>query len=277
MNCRFCAQSRHYATGCDDFPLMSEKNLLDETLPLWERGIARVGWVAAGCVVDNDELDRIAATAETISTTMAGTGKTDAVHGASFCASLGQLNESGMRRLKSAGVRRYHHNLETSECFYPRLCTTQRWGDRRATVERARDAGFEICCGGLFGVGETWRDRHDFALVLQDIGVDCVPINFLSPIPGTPLGGRQRLPVEEALRIIAMFRILLPRVSLRICGGRPSTLGSRQDALFRAGADALMTGNYLTTSGVDLESDLAMLRRLRLSPSRPHPASAQYS
>ena len=253
MNCRFCAQSGHYRTEAAVFPLVSKETMRDATLTRWSEGICRIGWVASGCAVTDDECNRIADAAESTTSLQPP--------GASLCTSLGQLDATALKRLKSAGVRRYHHNLETSEQFYPAICTTQRWQDRRATVERARDAGLEVCSGCLFGLGETWDDRLALTAVLRELAVDCVPINFFNPIPGTPLGDRPSLAADEALRIVAMLRLALPEASLRICGGRPVTLGDRQGDLFRAGADALMTGNYLTTSGMGWSDDRELLAR----------------
>ena len=178
-----------------------------------------------------------------------------------LCASLGQLKTPELRQLRDAGFCRYHHNLETSERFYPSICTTQRWRDRRATVERVKELGWSVCSGGLFGLGETWEDRLQLALTLKELEVDSVPINFFSPIPGTPLADRTVLTPDEALRIVVLFRLTLPKATIRICGGRPAVFAERkQDALLlQAGANAFMTGNYLTTSGISPEKDMDML------------------
>jgi biotin synthase len=179
-----------------------------------------------------------------------------------ICVSLGQLDTSALRRLCSAGFCRYHHNLETSERFYSSICTTQRWQDRRATVDRVKDLGWSVCSGGLFGLGETWEDRLQLALTLQKLEVDSVPINFFTPISGTPLADRPVLSSDEALRIVALFRLTLPKATIRICGGRPTIQerGGMDPSVFtqqllRAGANALMTGNFLTTSGISPEKD----------------------
>ena len=126
-------------------------------------------------------------------------------------------------------------------------------------MHRASDAGLEVCCGGLFGLGEDWEQRVDFALRLRAEGITDVPVNFLHAHPGTPLAGMPSLSAAEALRIIAVLRHILPHATLRICGGRPTTLGARQKDIFAAGANALMTGDYLTTSGKALEDDCAMI------------------
>jgi len=247
MNCRFCAQSSHYATKTEAYPLLNAETLISETQEQWNRGIHRIGWVASGCATSDDDVSKIADAATQC-------------NGGRLCASLGQLDREALLKLKKAGITRYHHNLETSEAFYPNICDTQKWSDRLATVERAKNLGLEICCGGLFGLGESWQDRYDLAMVLREISVDSIPINFLNPIAGTPFAGRPILSVEESLRVLAMFRILVPNAAIRICGGRPATFGNRQSEILRAGLNAIMTGNYLTTSGISSESDRNMIQ-----------------
>jgi biotin synthase len=251
MDCRFCAQSVRYETAIESYPLIDGESLVLQTQRQWNRGIHRIGWVTSGCSVNDDEVTAITEAAKQCP-------------GGRLCASLGQLDRISLRRLREAGITRYHHNLETSEVFYPTICTTQRWSDRLETVLRAKSLGFETCSGGLFGLGESWKDRYALAMVLRELDVDSVPINFLHPIPGTPFADRPVLSVEESLRIIAMFRLLLPTAAIRICGGRPTTFGERQSEIFSAGADAVMTGDYLTTNGISSENDFQMIRHLGL-------------
>ena len=257
MNCRFCAQSVHYTTKIESYPLLEGETLVAETQKQWNRGIHRVGWVTSGCSTSGDEVSTIAQAARRC-------------HGGGLCASLGQLDRESLQSLKEAGVTRYHHNLETSKSFYPVICDTQKWSDRLATVERAKSLGLEVCSGGLFGLGESWKDRYDLAMVLRDIGIDSIPVNFLNPIQGTPLAGYPILSVEEALRIMAMFRICVPQATIRICGGRPTTFGDRQAEILRSGINAMMTGNYLTTSGISPENDLQMIRQHGFQPAASH-------
>jgi len=254
MDCRFCAQSRHHATQSETWPLRDQAVLHRETTALWQCGVKRVGWVTSGCAVDAADIEQVAHAASALTSFQTSRG--------GVCASMGQLNADSLKQLKASGITRYHHNLETSERFYPAICTTQRWHDRLATARRAKETGFELCCGGLFGLGETWDDRIALAETLRTLDVDSVPINFFHPIPGTPLADVKPLTADEALRIIAIFRVLLPTTSLRICGGRPKVLGERQVEIVRAGADALMTGHYLTTSGISPETDRQWLTRL---------------
>ena len=254
MNCRFCAQSVHYAAKIESYPLLDSGTLVAETQRQWNRGIHRIGWVTSGCSASDDDVSKIAEAAKQC-------------HDGGLCASLGQLDRESLQRLKQAGITRYHHNLETSEAFYPTICDTQKWSDRLATIERAKSVGLETCSGGLFGLGESWKDRYDLAIVLREIEVDSIPINFLNPIPGTPLAGQPILSVEEALRIMAMFRILVPKATIRICGGRPSTFGDCQAEILRSGINAMMTGDYLTTSGISPESDFQMIQVSGFAPA----------
>ena len=255
MDCQFCAQSQFHGTIIETYPLRRVEELSSETHTLWEQDIPRVGWVASGRSLNTEELDSII---DGIKSVLSENGAKQ------VCTSLGQLNTSALSALKDAGVCRYHHNLETSERFYPSICTTQRWQDRRATVERVKELGWTICSGGLFGLGETWEDRLQLALTLKELKVDSVPINFFCPITGTPLADHERLSPEEALRIVALFRLTLPKATIRICGGRPTVFAGREqdELLFSAGANALMTGNYLTTSGISPDKDQEMIRRL---------------
>jgi len=255
MNCRFCAQSVHHATKIESYSLLDTETLVSETQKQWNRGIHRIGWVTSGRSTDGGDILKIAEAARQCVGQNAGH-----CHGGRLCTSLGQLDLKALQNLKRAGITRYHHNLETAESFYPTICDTQKWSDRLATVERAKSVGLEVCSGGLFGLGESWKDRYDLAMVLRKVGVDSIPINFLNPIPGTPLAGLPVLSVEEALRIMAMFRILVPKATIRVCGGRPSTFGDHQAEILRSGINAMMTGDYLTTSGVSLESDFQMLQ-----------------
>ena len=253
MDCRFCAQSQHYNTTIETFPLLNTDGLAIASSTLLNQNVRQIGWVASGRMLAPDELDRVIGSAILLLAE-------DAII---LCASLGQLATPALEQLKAAGFCRYHHNLETSERFYPSICTTQRWQDRRATVERAKDVGLSVCSGGLFGLGETWEDRLQLALTLKELAVDSVPINFYNAISGTPLAGQKLLSIEEALRIVVLFRLTLPKTTIRICGGRPTVFTDRQqdELLFRAGANAFMTGNYLTTSGISPESDREMIER----------------
>jgi biotin synthase len=254
QNCAFCSQSAHHATGVDTYALIGSQAIEQQAADLEVSGAGCCGIVTSGPTVNDAELDEICNAIEA----MRASGRP------SVCASLGQLDVPSLKRLKAAGLTRYHHNLETSEAFYPQICTTQSWRARYDTVRAAQQAGLDVCCGGLFGLGENWADRVDLAVSLRDLDVRHVPINFFHARPGTPLEHQPPLTADEALRIVALYRHLLPTASLRVCGGRDKILGGRQHEAFAAGANAMMTGNYLTTPGVAPARDRAMLDELGL-------------
>lgn len=181
------------------------------------------------------------------------------------CASLGELDDATALRLAAMGVQRYNHNLESSRRFYSQVVTTHGYDDRLATLERARRAGMELCCGGIFGLGESWEDRVDLALTLRDqVRPQVVPLNFLHPIAGTRLEGAVRLRPEECLQIIALFRFVLPRTDLKVAGGRAVNLGPAQARMFQAGATSCIVGNLLTTCGPTAQEDRNLVKGLGL-------------
>jgi len=251
MDCTFCSQSGHASTEIEEYPFMSPSELAPRMVAILENHDCRCSVVTSGGKLSGRELQSLFDTAKTIGS-------------APLCASLGRLSREELNQLKQSGITRFHHNLESSEDYYPEICTTQTWRQRLDTVKAAQAAGLDICSGGLFGLGETWGDRIDLALTLRELAVDSVPINFLYAHEGTPLRDTQPMEAAEALRIIAAYRFLLPKATLRICGGRTHVLGDRQADLFAAGANGLMTGNYLTVGGSQYETDLAMIRNLGL-------------
>jgi biotin synthase len=182
-------------------------------------------------------------------------------------ASLGMIRSQRVAdRLAQAGVECYNHNLETSERFFPQVCTTHTYADRIRTLEHLKRAGINLCSGGILGMGETRVDRCNLAFALKRVGVQVVPLNFLNPIPGTPFAQRAPMPPLEILKSIACFRFILPRQEITIAGGRSVNLRDLQSLMFFAGASALMVGNYLTTLNQPVERDLQMLKDLGLDP-----------
>lgn len=258
MNCRFCSQSGFNTTQIEKYPFKSREEL-EEIVDAWEKyPVARCGIVTSGGTLTDADVESLAQFIES----RRAQGKLSHPH---ICGSLGRLRHDAIERLKRAGLTRLHHNLETCERFYPNICTTQTWRSRLETVHQAKDAGLSVCCGGLFGLGESWEDRICFADELRRVQIDNIPINFLYPHPGTPLAKQPVMSPEEALRIIAIFRHILPSATLRICGGRVSVLKERQYDIFAAGANALMTGNYLTIAGAGVEQDIDAIRHLGLT------------
>lgn len=180
-------------------------------------------------------------------------------------ASLGMLTQAQVDELRAIGVHRYNHNLETARSFFPSVVTTHTWEERWDTLRMVRDAGMEVCCGGILGLGESLPQRAEFAVQLAELGPDEVPLNFLNPRPGTPLADRALLDGRDALRAIAAFRFALPRTILRYAGGREITLGDlgTRDGLL-GGINAIIVGNYLTTLGRPASEDLALLAELSM-------------
>lgn len=181
------------------------------------------------------------------------------------CASLGITDEGVLLELKAAGLQNYHHNLETARSFFPKICTTHTYEDDRRTVLAAKRLGFYTCCGGIFGMGETPEQRVELAMDLRELDVDSVPINFLNPRPGTPLEKANFLTPGDCLRVIAVYRLILPKKDLFVCGGREVNLREEQSKVFQAGANGMMIGNYLTTKGRGPEADHQMIRDLGMT------------
>jgi biotin synthase len=251
MDCAFCSQSGCADSEIEAYDFLPKAKLQKKMEQILETKDCRCSVVTSGGQLSNAELNQLIQVAEEVAP-------------APLCASLGRLSRENLEALKSAGIVRFHHNLETSKSFYPSICTTQSWEERKKTVEAAQEVGMDLCRGGLFGLGESWLDRIDLALSLRDLKVDSVPINFLYAHEGTRLSEKAPLSAEEGLRIIAIYRFLLPCVTLRICGGRTHVLGERQADLFAAGANGMMTGNYLTVAGSNYEADMEMIAQLGL-------------
>ena len=182
-----------------------------------------------------------------------------------IACSLGMLTQEQVDQLAAMGVHRYNHNLETSRSYFPNVVTTHTWEERWETLRMVRQAGMEVCCGGILGMGETLEQRAEFAADLTALEPDEVPLNFLNPRPGTPFGDLDVLPASDALRAVAAFRLALPRTILRFAGGREITLGdlgAQQGML--GGIHAVIVGNYLTTLGRPAEQDLDLLGELQM-------------
>ena len=248
-NCAFCAQSSHYVTGAPVYPLQDTEHLVRQACEMAAHGIARCGLVTSGTALSDRELDALCESAL----------KMRAEAPIRLCASLGLLTKEKARRLVEAGISRYHHNLETARSFFPSVCTTHAYDEDLATLAIARSAGLEVCSCGIFGLGESWAQRVELLQTLREVGVDSLPVNFLCPVPGTPLGSRSPLAPWEALRVVALARLMHPEQEIIICGGRLSTLKDEQALVLTAGVSALMSGNYLTTRGFGYADDDALL------------------
>ena len=179
------------------------------------------------------------------------------------CASLGIIGTDDLKMLKEAGVTRYHHNLETSSSFFNQICTTHTYDDRVKTITRSKEAGLSVCSGGIFGMGETDEQILEMALALKELDVDAIPLNFLVSVKGTPKENYNDLTPLRCLKIISLFRYVMPDKDIIVCGGREDNLKELHPMIFHAGASGIMTADYLTTHGRSLEKDLEMLEHLK--------------
>jgi len=253
-DCRFCAQSSHHTTDAPVYPLIDISRMEEAAFTAKKNGAKRFCIVTSGRGIDNDaDLHAIAQ----------GIERVQAV-GLSPCATLGTLTRDQLSCLKDAGLKRYHHNIETSREFFPEICSTHTFDERTELLHEGRSIGLSLCSGGILGMGETMKDRISMAFSLKELDVDSVPINFLMPIMGTPMETIDRIQPLEALHAIALFRFILPTKEIRVCGGRGTALGRLHPLIFMAGADGFMIGNYLTRTGLDPQEDLAMLADLGL-------------
>jgi biotin synthase len=251
-DCAFCSQSARFETGVDVYAFLDLDEVVEAARATRAAGATQFCIVVA---VRGPEERLLAKVLDAV----------EAVHeetGLEVACSLGLLTDEQAARLAAAGVRRYNHNLETCREVFPSICTTHTWDDRVGTARRAVDAGMELCCGGILGMGETLDQRIDFAFELAALDPCEVPVNLLDPRPGTPLGDQELLSPREALQAIALFRLVLPRTWIRLAGGRERVLGELQAMGLLAGANALIVGNYLTTIGRSPEDDHALLDAL---------------
>lgn len=270
--CSFCSQSAHFTTDAPKYQLKSADTLVTEATAAWQDGVREFSLVASGrSMTSRVELDTI----------KEAVGRIREVTGMQTCASLGLMTEAGLAELQAAGLQAVHHNLETARSFHSKIVSTHTYDEEVDTVKAAKSLGMYTCCGGIFGMGESWAQRVELASELRSLDVDSVPLNFLNPRPGTPLEAQAELTAEDCLKIIAIFRLMLPTKDLIVCGGRSANLGARQDEIFRVGANGVMLGNYLTTAGREAEMDLDMLEReglvIRPPPHKPHPSSLRPS
>jgi biotin synthase len=253
-DCHFCAQSSRFDTPVKATPFLDTKEVLAAARETAALGASEFCIVLALRGPDERTMQRLL---ELVPLVGQETGLNVAV-------SAGVLTEDQARRLASGGVHRYNHNLETSRSYFSSVVTTHTWDERADTCRLVRDNGMELCCGALIGMGESDEQRVELLMQLQELEPTEVPINFLNPRPGTPLGDRPVVGAWEAVRWIALFRLALPSVILRYAGGREVTLRDLQAMGMTAGINALIVGNYLTTLGRSSDEDLQMLADLRM-------------
>jgi biotin synthase len=253
-DCAYCAQSARSKTHVKASPLVGMDVVIEKARAARASGAKRFCIVTSGRGMKAGELESIAGYISEVKSS-----------GMAPCATLGLLGKDDIRILKDAGLNRYHCNLESSRGYFKNICTTHTYGQKLDTIRTAKEAGLSVCSGGIFGLGESWDDRIEMARELLALGVDSVPINFLVPIKGTPLEERPLLTPHEALRIVALYRMMLPEKQIRVCGGRLQTLGAMNQMVFMAGADGLLTGDCLTVAGCSPDEDMRLAETCGLS------------
>lgn len=255
-NCKFCAQSAHYNTGCTEvYDLLPTEDILREAKYNDQQGVLRYSIVTSGKRLSDEELDQVCESIRRIK------AETDI----EVCFSFGLLNEDQLRKVWEAGATRAHCNLETSRRYFPEICTTHTYDQKIETLKAAVAAGLSICSGGIMGLGETLEDRVDMVFTVKELGVKSVPVNFLNPIPGTPYENNRPLTEEEARQCVAVFRFIIPDASIRLAGGR-GLLSDKGRECFHSGANAAISGDMLTTAGITVQKDMDMLKELGYRP-----------
>jgi len=252
-DCKFCAQSAHYNTNVEEYGLVSKEDALKLARENEKEGVNRFSLVTSGRGQTGSDFEKILDIYEELNKEI----KID------LCASLGILSYDKLVKLRSKGITMYHHNLETSRDYYKNICSTHSYDERLDTINAAKKAGMVVCSGGIIGLGESIEDRIKLAFELKDLDVKSIPVNVLNPIKGTPLENSERLSQDEILKTIAIVRLINPKAYIRLAGGRNRIDEFGKDC-FKAGANATITGNYLTTSGNKICDDMKMVSELKL-------------
>lgn len=247
-DCKFCAQSSHFSTGIDEYSILNYDEVLKRAMEMEKSGVDRFSLVTSGKGLEGTDFEKIVQIYK-------GLNEDTKLK---LCASHGVISYEQAIRLKEAGVSMYHHNVETSRDFYKSICTTHTYEERINTIKNVVKAGMEVCCGGIIGMGETRSERLDMAFEISNLGIKSIPINVLNPIPGTPLEKIKILTPMEILKTMAVFRYIVPNCFIRYAGGRIA-LKNNQQLGFKAGVNAALVGNYLTTVGSDIEEDKEMI------------------
>ena len=256
-DCSFCAQSSSFQTDAPETELMSVEEMVAAAKEAEAFGANEFSIVASGTKMDDrKELDRVIEAVRRI--------KTETT--LETCCSLGLMELDDLKELKAAGLDRCHHNLETAASFFNKIVTTHTYEDEVKAIQNAKEAGLQVCVGGIFGMGETFAQRVELAFAIRELGTQSLPINFLKPIDGTGLDHLETIEYYDALKTIALLRLVLPKIDLFVCGGREEVMTDKQEHLFSAGANGILGGNYLTTKGQDPKRDIEMIHSLGLRP-----------
>lgn len=254
QNCKYCAQSSHYCTNIESYPLVDIQEVIKAAKGSKENKVSRFAIVTSGKTPDEGrdfqiELDMIKAINE--------------VGGLKSCASIGILNEEQAKQLAQAGLKRFHHNINTCRSYYPEVCTTHSWDDRLNTCKLVKKYGMELCCGVILGMGETIEQRVEMAMELAEIEPNSIPINILMPIPETPFENyHDKIDEENVLRTMAIFKIANPKSVVRFCGGRMRLSQENQELALKTCVEGILVGNYLTTVGREPHEDLETANKL---------------
>lgn len=252
-DCKWCAQSRHFSTGIEEYDCIPTADAVTHGKAAADAGVRRYSLVTSGRRVAAEHIGRFCEIYREISRNTPGLY---------LCASMGLLGRAELRKLREAGVRRYHCNLETGADYFPRLCSTHTQTDKLATIRMAREEGLEICCGGIIGMGETLRDRLMLACQAREAGAVSIPVNILTPIPGTALADTPLLSEDEIILTAALFRFIAPALTIRFAGGRARLSEACMRRTLRGGMNGAMIGDLLTTSGSRAESDRRLFAEL---------------
>ena len=253
QNCKYCAQSSHYRTDIEDYPLISIEETKKAAEEAKSNGAYRFAVVTSGKTPAEEDFDKVLDLIKAVN-------ETDGIRS---CASIGILNDEQAKALADAGLKRFHHNINTSESYYPSVCTTHSWQDRLNTCKLVKKYGMELCCGVILGMGETVEQRVEMALELAEIQPDSIPINILMPIEGTPFENYlDKIDEENILRTLAVFKIANPKSILRFCGGRMRLSEGNQELALKTCVEGILTGNYLTTTGKTPDEDIKTVHKL---------------
>lgn len=247
-DCKWCAQSRYHSTGCETYDFLDEEKTLEAARRNAREGIRRFSLVTSGRSVGKRDMERFCRLIRRIKSET----------GLYVCTSMGLMDEERLRMLCEAGVERYHCNMESCEEHFKTLCTTHTAEDKRNTIRAARRAGLEVCSGGIIGMGESLSQRLDFAFELRALDIVSVPINILTPIPGTALEKQELISEEEVIRTVALFRFILPRKALRFAGGRMRLSHKSMLRIMRGGMNGVLMGDMLTTVSNTISDDRAL-------------------
>lgn len=253
QNCKYCAQSSHYRTDIEEYPLISNEEVLKAANEAKENGVIRFAVVTSGKSPDEENFEKILSFIDEL----------NKLDGINSCASIGILTEEQAKELSQHGLKRVHHNINTSESYYNEICTTHSWQDRLNTCKLVKKYGMELCCGVILGMGETIEQRIEMALELREIEPNSIPINILMPIEKTPFENyHNKIDDENILRTLAIFKITNPNAIIRFCGGRKRLSNENQELALKTCVEGILTGNYLTTTGKSPQEDINTLKKL---------------